>query len=134
MRQEWSRRVAFGVGVLVLSCGPVARAAESCNQIELPPDSEATVSVLLPDVADDLQPRLTVRTARESAPVDAWGPCPTAEPYGACSPAAHGDVRTVGARKIMDPGDGMRLIGFRLKNGGGGPRSDVRLCVRYGMN
>lgn len=132
MKQAYSRTIVFFVGIVIVCCAPTPRAPESCNQIELAPDSEALVSVLLPDIADDLRPQLTVRNARDSGPIDPWGACPTAEPYGACTPAAHGDVATVDARRIVDPGDGKRLLGFRMKNGANAPKRDVRLCVRYG--
>jgi hypothetical protein len=128
MKQSCSRIVAFLVGVVGLSCSQVALAAESCNQIELAPGSEATVSVLLADVAKDLQPRLTIRNARASGPADSWGTCPTTAPYGACTPVA--DVATVGTNKIVDPADGMQLIAFRLKNASQATKRDVRLCIR----
>jgi hypothetical protein len=107
-------------------------AAESCNQTEIAPGSEGSVSVLLPDIANNLRPRLTARDARASKPVDPWGACPTTEPYGPCTPAGHGNIATVATSKIFDPGDGMQLIGFRLKNAAGAVTRDVRLCVQYG--
>jgi hypothetical protein len=128
MKQRCSRIIIFLVGIVGLSCTQVALSAESCNQIELTPGSEATVSVLLPDNAKDLQPRLTVRNARASGPIDSWGTCPTTAPYGACIPVA--DVATVSTNKIVDPADGMQLIAFRLKNGSQATKRDVRLCVR----
>jgi len=128
MKQRCSRIITFLVGIIGLSCTQVALSAESCNQIELTPGSEATVSVLLPDNAKDLQPRLSVRNVRAAGPVDSWGTCPTTTPYGACTPAA--DVATVSTNKIVDPADGMQLIEFRLKNGSQATKRDVRLCVR----
>ena len=128
MKQRCSRIIAFLVGIVGLSCTQVVLAAESCNQIELTPGSEATVSVLLPDNALNLQPRLSVRNARASAPADSWGTGPTTAPYGACTPVA--DVATVSTNKIVDPADGMQLIEFRLKNGSQATKRDVRLCVR----
>jgi len=128
MKQRCSRTIAFLVGIVGLSCTHVALAAESCNQIELAPGSEATVSVLLPDNATNIQPRLSVRNARAAGPVDSWGTCPTTAPYGACTPVA--DVATVSTNKIVDPADGMQLIAFRLKNGSQATKRDVRLCIR----
>ena len=116
--------------MVLLSAEPLL-AHESCNQIEVAPGGEETISLLLPDVAQNLQPRLTGRDAGESKPVDKWGTCPTAAPYGACAPAAHATLTTVATRKIYDPGDGMQLLGFRMKNAAGAPTRTVRLCVRY---
>src|SRR5262245_64735458 len=86
---------------VVLSMVRPTGAAESCNQTDVAPGSEATVSVLLPDVAQNLQPRLTARDASESKPVDPWGPCPIAEPFGPCTPAPHATLTTVTTRKIL---------------------------------
>jgi hypothetical protein len=33
---------------------------------------------------------------------------------------------------VVDPADGMQLIGFRLKNGSASVKRNVRLCVQYG--
>ena len=76
-------------------------------------------------------PRLTARDTRESKPVDPWGPCPTTAPFGACTPAAHAGIATLTSNTIFDPGDGMQLIGFQVKNAAGGPTRTVRLCVQY---
>jgi hypothetical protein len=116
--------------VVLLLAAPVP-AAESCNQIEVTPGGEATISVLLPDIARNLRPRLTDRDASESKPVDPWGTCPTAEPYGPCAPAAHATLTTGTTRKIFDPGDGMQLLGFRMRNAAGAPTRTLRLCVQY---
>jgi hypothetical protein len=86
MKQRCSRIITFLVGIVCLSWTPVALSAESCSQIELTPGSEATVSVLLPDTAKDLQPRLSVRNVRAAGPVDSWGTCPTTTPYGPAHP------------------------------------------------
>jgi hypothetical protein len=115
----------------LLSYARAARAAESCNQVDVAPGSQATVSVLLPDTAQGVQTKLTVRDAGTTKPVDPWGPCPTATPYGACTPAAHAGIATVTSSKIFDPGDGMQLIGFQMKNAASGPTRTVRLCVQY---
>src|SRR4029453_12343454 len=104
MKQRCSRIIAFLVGIVGLSCTQVALSAEGCNQIELAPGSEATVSVLLPDNAKDLQPRLSVRNAHAAGPVDSWGTCPTTTPYGACTPVA--DVAPVSTNKNVDPDAG----------------------------
>ena len=133
MTQGVSWVVVLLVSSIIVSCTRAAHVAESCNQIELAPGGEAMVSVLLPDTAVDFQPQLMARDARDSRPVDAWGACPTTEPYGACAPAAHGDVVTVDVRRVVDPGDGKQLLGFHMKNGAGAPKRDVRLCVQHGM-
>ncbi|HXJ36768.1 MAG TPA: hypothetical protein VMS22_22255 [Candidatus Eisenbacteria bacterium] len=131
MTQVRCRATALLVGVLTLSCVRATRAAESCNQVAITPGTEATVSVLLPDVASGLQTRLQVRDARASKPVDPWGGCPTTQPYGTCSPATHADASTVATSKIYDPGDGMQLIGYRMKNAAAAMTRDPRLCVQY---
>jgi hypothetical protein len=131
MKRTQFRIMAFLLGVVTVACTQSVLAAESCNQIEVAPGSEGTVSLLLPDVARNLRPRLTARDARDSKPVDSWGACPTAAPYGGC--AAHDDIATVTTRTIFDPGDGMQLLGFRMKNGAKAATRDVRLCVQYGM-
>ena len=115
----------------IFLCARSVRAAESCNQVDVTAGSTATVSVLLPDTAQNLQPRLTARDTRESKPVDPWGPCPTTAPFGACTPAAHAGIATLTNNTIFDPGDGMQLIGFQVKNAAGGPTRTVRLCVQY---
>lgn len=122
------RRFTLLAFVAFLSSAGTSGATESCNQVEVAPGSEASVSVLLPDTAQSPQPRLTARNATESKPVDAWGPCPTADPYGPCASTG---LATVTARKVFDPGDGMQLIGFRMKNAAGAPARTVRLCVHY---
>jgi hypothetical protein len=130
MKQACARTLVFLLGILILRTGP-ALALESCNQVEVAPGREATVSLLLPDIASDLRPELTVRDAHESASGDAWAACPTTRPYGACT---HADVATIGTRKIVDPGDGKQLIAFRLRNRSASAKRDVRLCVQYGMH
>ena len=126
------RTLTILLGIVILPYTGTALAMEGCNQVELAPGSEGTVSVLLPDIANNLRPRLTVRDTHESAPVDAWTACPITEPWGACAPPTHADVATVGTRKVNDPADGMQLVAFRLKNGSASVKRDVRLCVQYG--
>ena len=133
MTQTSSRRLAILLGIAMLPCPGAALALQGCNQVEIAPRSEATVSVLLPDPATDPRPQLTVRNAHKAGPVDNWTACPITKPYGACAPPTHADVATVGTRWVVDPGDGMQLIAFRLKNGSASVKRDVRLCVQYGM-
>jgi hypothetical protein len=130
MKQAWSRMLVLLLGSVLLPTG-TALALESCNQVEVAPGHETTVSLLLPDIASDLRPELTVRDAHESASGNGWAACPTTQPYGACT---HADVATVGTRKIVDPGDGKQLIAFRLRNRSASAKRDVRLCVQYGMH
>jgi hypothetical protein len=54
--------------------------------------------VLLPDPANDIRPRLTVRNAHKAGPVDDWTACPITKPYEACAPPTHADVATSGTR------------------------------------
>jgi hypothetical protein len=133
MTHTCSRVVAILAGIVILPCTGAALAMESCNQVEVAPGSEATISLLLPDVANDLQARLRVRDTHESAPVDAWTVCPVTAPYGTCASPAHADIAAISTRRVVDPGDGMQLVAFRLKNGSKSLKRDVRLCVQYGM-
>jgi len=133
MTQTCSRVVAILAGIVILPCTGAALAVESCNQVEVAPGSEATISLLLPDVANDLEARLRVRDTHESPPVDAWTVCPVAAPYGTCASPAHADISTISTRRVVDAGDGMQLVAFRLKNGSKSLKRDVRLCVQYGM-
>jgi hypothetical protein len=126
------RIAAMALGIVALPWAGAALAAQSCNQVEVAPKSEVSVSVLLPDTASGLQTQLRVRNAHTSGPVDGWTVCPTAEPYGACA-GAHADVSTLGTSKTIDPDDGMQLVAFRLKNGSASAKRDVRLCVQYQM-
>lgn len=118
------RTIAIAIAVAVLTSAGHALAAQGCNQLQLAAGEQASVSVLLPDVATDLQPTLSARNAGG----DKWGACPTTGPFGPC--AGHADVTVVDSKKILDPDDGMQLIGFKLKNGSSSTR-DVRLCVKY---
>jgi len=133
MTQACSRVLAILAGIAILACTGAALAMESCNQVDVAPRSDATISLLLPDVANDLQARLKVRDTHESGPVDAWTTCPIAAPYGTCASPAHADISTITTRRVVDPADGMQLIAFRLKNGSASLKRDVRLCVQYGM-
>jgi len=117
--------------MVIVVCARPSRAGESCNQTDVAAGGAVTISVLLPDVAQNLQPRLTARDAGASKPVDPSGPCPTAAPYGPCTPAAHANLATVTMSKVLDPDDGMQLVGFQMKNAAGAPARTVRLCVQY---
>ena len=126
------RQGAVAMAVVIFVCARGALAAQTCNQIELAPSSESSVSLLLPATAIDLKPTVMVRNARDSGAADAWGPCPTTAPFGACAPAVHADVTTVAPRKVLDPDDGMQLLAFQMKNASKSTKRDVRLCVQYG--
>jgi hypothetical protein len=131
MQRTRLRFLILGSVFAILSCARAVLAAQSCNQIDVVAGSTATVSVLLPDTAQNVQSQVTARDTGESKPVDPWGPCPTTAPFGACTPATHAGIQTLTSNTILDPGDGMQLIGFQVKNAAGGPTRTVRLCVQY---
>src|SRR5262249_16924095 len=82
MTQTSSRGLAILLGIGMLPCPGAALALQGCNKVEIAPRSEATVSVLLPDVATDPRPQLTVRNAHKAGPVDNWTACPITKPFG----------------------------------------------------
>jgi hypothetical protein len=49
MKEVYSRMLAIFLGLVIPPCTGAAFTAESCNQVELAPGSEGTVSVLLPE-------------------------------------------------------------------------------------